>query len=123
MTFSFSRFVLVLCLGFGSGVVTAHAEDKAVPSHVASSPIILRKAKPDELRTWIDLPEQRRKEIINEWMALPETTRPAFPIYRTRMMQAPKEEQALPVTPVDELASDKVEEPVSDEPIQPDSVY
>lgn len=40
-----------------------------------------------QVSPWLLLPKQKRREIVQAWLALPETTRPVFPVYRDAMME------------------------------------
>ncbi len=54
------------------------------PLH-AAAPVVPAPLSPQE--QWLALPLQQRTQIVADWQALPETTRPAFPLYREQRLQ------------------------------------
>ncbi len=48
---------------------------------------LIKKTKLRDLDLWMQLSEEERILIVEHWRNLPETTRPAFPLYRTRVLE------------------------------------
>ena len=70
------RFISALVLFFP---LTAFAADNAKP-HVAAV------EKPG-ISAWQSLNKSGRRDVLNAWKALPETTRPSFPIFRDSQLK------------------------------------
>jgi hypothetical protein len=79
----FVRSVLMmLCLIALTGPGYAD-ETQAAPAPTT----LIKKAKLQDLDAWMQLPEEKRILIVEHWLHLHETTRPAFPLYRTLILQ------------------------------------
>lgn len=76
---------LILCLVALTG--TAYAENGARVSVETPPATLIKKAKLQDLDAWMQLPEEKRILIVEHWLSLSETTRPAFPLYRTLILK------------------------------------
>lgn len=72
-----------LCLS-GFPVLEATAEDRPVASSMANTNIRppAKKPMPSSQQQWLDLPQARRRTILEDWQKLPQDTRPPFITYR-----------------------------------------